>query len=150
MQVFNEYSLTMVEKQLLKQYLNATLNGEKMILLGAQEISEKLDLSRPRIYAILTNLQSKGILEKFKRKGFVLTNKGETLIHEINHREKIMETYFFQELDLPLEKATEEASNLSIYTSSDLINSLCNKIGMPKVCPHGIPIDHELASHKLI
>ena len=147
MQVSEEYSLTMVEKELLKEYLNATLNNEKIIILGAQEISEKLDLSRPRVYAILTNLESKGILEKFKRKGFLLTEKGESLIHEINHREKILETYFYQELEFSLEQATEEASNLSIYTSSFLINALCEKIGMPKVCPHGITIYHNIPSH---
>ena len=147
MQVSEEYSLTMVEKELLKEYLSATLKNEKIIILGAQEISEKLDLSRPRVYAILINLESKGILEKFKRKGFLLTEKGESLIHEINHSEKILETYFFQELDFPLEQASEEASNLSIYTSSHLINALCEKIGMPNVCPHGIAINHNTLTH---
>ena len=147
MQVFREYSLTMVEKELMKEFLNATLQGDKIIILGAQEISGKLKLSRPRAYAILINLESKGILEKFKRKGFLLTSKGENLIHEINHREKILETYFYKELQFPLENAMEEASSLSIYASSFLINTLCDKIGMPKVCPHGIAINHDLSTH---
>ena len=137
----------MVEKETMKIFLNATLNGDKIIMLSAQEISEKLNLSRPRSYAILMNLDSKGILEKFKRKGFVLTKRGENLIHELNHREKILETYFYQELKFSLEEAVEEASNLSIYASSHLINTLCNKIGMPTVCPHGIAIDHDLSTH---
>ena len=81
MQVFKEYSLTMVEKEALKEFLSAKLNKEKIIVLGAEEISKKLKLSRPRVYAILMNLEAKGILEKFKRKGFILTSRGETLIH---------------------------------------------------------------------
>ena len=65
MQVFKEYSLTMVEKEALKEFLSAKLNKEKIIVLGAEEISKKLKLSRPRVYAILMNLEAKGILEKF-------------------------------------------------------------------------------------
>lgn len=137
----------MVEKEAMKIFLNATLQGEKMIILSAQEISEKLSLSRPRAYAILTNLVSKNILAKKKRKGFILTERGENLIHELNHREKILETYFYQELKFSLENAVEEASNLSLYASSHLINVLCDKVGMPNVCPHGIAIDHNLSTH---
>lgn len=147
LQIHQAYSLTMVEKETLKIFLNATLHGDKMIILSAQEISEQINLSRPRAYAILTNLVSKDILEKFKRKGFILTQKGEELIHELNHREKVLETYMYQVLKLPLDKATDEASNLSLYASSFLINTLCDRINMPKVCPHGIPIDHNISSH---
>ena len=93
------------------------------------------------------NLESKEVLKKFKRKGFILTEKGEISMYELNHGEKILETYFYQELNLSLENATMEASNLSLYVSSLLINTLCDKIGMPTVCPHGIVINHDLSSH---
>ena len=147
MKIYQEYSLTIVEKELLKQFINATLNGDKFIILGAQEISKILNLSRPRIYAILKNLESKKILEKFKRKGFILTNKGENLIHELIHREKILETYFFQELGFSIENSVDEASTISMYISSFLINSLCERLHMPKVCPHGFKISHDLSTH---
>lgn len=147
LQVFKQYSLTMIEKETLKIFLDATLHGEKIIILSAQEISKKLELSRPRAYAILKNLVEKGILKKLQRKGFILTSKGENVIHILNHREKILETYFYQELNLSLDKAGDEASNLSLYTSSLLINTLCEQIGMPKACPHGMAIDHDELAH---
>ena len=190
MQVFKEYCLTMVEKETLKIFLKATLNGDKIIILSAQDISEQLlssqsdkvdcpkksngestpimnkstrsgkkssksgkktrkgFISRPRAYAILKNLESKEILENYERKGFVLTDKGETLIHESKVK-KILETYFYQVLKFSLEDASNEASSLSIYSSSLLINTLCERVGMPKECPHGIPITHDLDTHKL-
>ena len=138
----------MVEKETLKEFLDAKLKGDKIIMLGAQEISLKLNFSRPRAHAVLKNLESKKILEKFKRKGFILTTKGENLIHELRHREKILETYFYKELGFPLDKAVDESAALSIYSSSFLINTLCEKLGMPDECPHGISIKHDLSAHR--
>jgi len=57
-------------------------------------------------------------LKKYKRKGFILTNRREKLIDDLSHREKVLESFFHEDFNLSLEIAVEEAAILSIYVNS--------------------------------
>ena len=132
----------------MKVFLNAILDGKKLVLIGAQELANEMNFSRPRAYAVLKQLVNKSLLEKYKRKGFILTSKGESLMHKLVHREKILEVYFYKNLNFDLEEAQREASSLCIFADSLLINKLCEITGVPNVCPHGVPIQHDVSSHE--
>ena len=127
MKVFQEFNITIVEKEILKEFLNERKKGKKVIILGAQEISDQSQQSRPRAYAILKNLEGKKFLEILKGKGFMLTSTGEQLVNEIKYRENVLKTFFLKNLNFSELMAEEEASALSIYVSTYLIEAFNKK-----------------------
>lgn len=146
-------NLTSIEKETLKVFLQLKQSNAPLMLVGAEELSQILtenihDISRPRAYAILSKLEEKGFLQKIKRKGFTLTDKGLQVLKELQHRIKILETYFYKELNMPLESdepftsASKEASRLVLHVSFEFIEILCEQLENPRTCPHDIEIPH--------
>ena len=138
-----DINLTQIEKKTLLLFFDLKRSKASVILIGAQKLSNSLELSRPRAYAILSKLVEKEILEKIDRKGFTLTKYGHRVVNELIHRMKILETYLYQELEMkPLERAEKEALQMVLCTSYELIEILCKKLDKPEKCPHDIKIPH--------
>ena len=137
--------LTQIEKETLRVYIKLKRDrNQDEIIVGAQELSENIDVTRPRAYAILLQLENKGVLVNKKRKGFTVSAKGEDLLNDLLHRLKILELFFYQELGMTLENASSEASNLAIHISDEMNTIICEKLGKPNVCPHDIKIPHKI------
>lgn len=136
--------LTFIEKEAMKEYLKLKQRNAPLMLIGPKKMGDALDLSRPRAYAILSKLEEKKILQKIERKGFILTDLGKYVLNELTHRTKILEIFFFNELGMDLESATDEASNLVLDASFNLISILCDRLGKPRTCPHNIEIPHQV------
>ncbi|MHA2502788.1 MAG: metal-dependent transcriptional regulator [Candidatus Kariarchaeaceae archaeon] len=142
-----EFDLTTVEKEVMREFIRLQISKAPVVLLGAEEVSQLLssrghEISRPRAYAILSRLEEKGILQKIKRKGFVPTEYGARVLRELLHRTKILEVYLNQELGMPLELASQEATELVLHVSFILVEILCKKLGKPVSCPHDTEIPH--------
>jgi len=149
--------LTPIQKEVISQYIKKIRDGNKIPLLGPKEISELVmnerkikytlqndiqSFSKPRAYVILQELEKENILKHISRKGFELTDEGRRITNELIHRTELLETYFYQELGLPLDTAEKDAQNTVLEVSIELISSICDILGQPKYCPHGYTIPH--------
>ncbi len=134
--------LTLIEKQALIIFLGMYEKKAPVILLGANELGSALKLSRPRAYAIMKQLESKEILTKYGRKGFIPTELGEKVIKSLSFRHKILEHFFYTELGMKLEQAHVESFNLVLHVSDTLIECIAKKINYPETCPHNIEIPY--------
>lgn len=139
--VIEDLKLTFIEKETMNEYLRQKQQKVDQIRLGAQSLANKLNVTRPRAYAILSKLEEKRILENKERK-FILTSYGLQLLNEFEHRLKILETFFHDEMGMELSDAFEEASQLVIHVSYNFIDILCGKMGKPVACPHNYKIPH--------
>ena len=150
--------LTPIQKEVISQYIHKIRDGNKIPLLGPKELSELVvahrkvkyqtkseiqSFSKPRAYVILQELEQENILQHIPRKGFELTDEGRRITNELIHRTELLETYFYQELGLPLDTAERDAQNTALEVSIDLISSICDILGQPKYCPHGYSIPHD-------
>ncbi|MCY3410612.1 MAG: metal-dependent transcriptional regulator [Candidatus Heimdallarchaeota archaeon] len=133
--------LTFNEKETMRYFLQLEYEKKNKII-KATELTDIIDFSRPRAYAVLSKLEEKKIVDKVGRKGFQLTEFGNEVLMEFEHRFKILETYFHDELNMELEMAMHEASALVLHVSYDFIKILCNKMDRPKFCPHNLEIHH--------
>ena len=149
--------LTPIQKEVISQYIQKIRDGNKIPLIGPKEISQLVmnerktkyqsqneiqSFSKPRAYVIFQELEKENILKHIPRKGFELTDEGRRITNELIHRTELLETYFYQELGLPLEIAEKDAQNTVLEVSIDLISSICDILGQPKYCPHGYTIPH--------
>jgi len=132
---FVKLDFTKVEKESLSVYLQRRMT-KRNPLLGASDLGEQLGVSRPRAYAIQKQLEKKGVLHNDKGQGFHLTGKGEVILDSLQHRWKVLETYFFTDVGLKLEKASEEAMNILLHISEEFLEKICEKLDIPSFCPH--------------
>ena len=119
--------LTSAEKKVVIELVKLKSLEPSIFIIGAQKLSFLLKVSRSRSYNILLRLTEKGILEKFERKGFILTNGGNFMINDLCYRKKVLETFFTNILSLSSKKANNEASDLCLFVNSKIISAIDNK-----------------------
>ncbi len=137
-----ESSLTFMETLALLEFLKLEESKNPLLLLTPQNLATALEVSVPRAYAILKQLETKNLVTKYPRKGFLLTVRGEDTLRLFVHRHRVLETYFVAKLRMELEAACKEAARLALHSSEMLIAKMCEAIGQPVICPHGHEIPH--------
>ena len=134
--------MTTVEKDVIRQYIIKIREGDTDPLIGPTEMGKLMDFSKPRAYAIMDKLEEMRILDKIDRKGFFLTPFGKQIVNELIHRTKVLETYFHRELGVDLEIAENDAQNVVLHISVELVDKICHIMGQPTTCPHNYIIPH--------
>lgn len=147
-----DLDLTPVEKKVMLIF-HRKKQGGKLLLLGATELKNEYTrlgkddlekhITRQRAHAILAKMEEKDILRRIERKGFTLSEYGERVLIEFEHRFKILETYCYDELEMDIKSSENEAIALLLHVSHDFIAKLCKKMGKPISCPHNVKIPHD-------
>ncbi len=140
----DELPLTYMETLALLEFLKLKEAEDPLQLLTPQNLSQQVNVSVPRAYALLKQLESKNLVKKYPRKGFLLTEEGKRVLQVLVHRHRVLETYFVKILQMTLIEACEEATRLALHSSETLIARLCDAVGQPGECPHGKSIPHVL------
>ena len=120
-------SLTGTEKRAIIELVKLKFQKPSIFIVGAQNLSFIINVSRSRAYKVLIGLSEKGILEKFERKGFILTKKGKIIMHDLCYRKKVLEIFFKETLLLSSKEAGTDASDLCLFVSSKIISALDKK-----------------------
>ena len=117
-------SLTGTEKKAVIELVKLKFQKPSIFIIGAQNLSFILNVSRSRAYKVLIGLTEKGILEKFERKGFILTKKGKIIINDLCYRKKVLENFFTETLSLSSKEASTDASDLCLFVNSKIISAI--------------------------
>ena len=120
-------NLTLVEKKAIVELVKLKSRKPSIFIIGAQNLSFLLKVSRSRAYKILLRLKEKGILEKFERKGFILTKKGKMMLNELCYHKKVLEIFFTKTLSLSTNISSNEASDLCLFVNSKIISAIDEK-----------------------
>ena len=120
-------NLTFVEKKAVIELVKLKSQKPSIFIIGAQNLSFFLNVSRSRAYKILLGLTEKGLLEKFERKGFILTKKGKLIINDLCYRKKILERFFTEILTLSANDSKNDASDLCLFVNSEIIKAIDEK-----------------------
>jgi len=128
-----EKSLTPAESEYLKLiYTKQVEEGRK---LRSSEIARFFNVHPATITDIFRKLTDKGLTRYKRYYGVELTEKGITEAQRLLRKQRILETLFVGHLKYDIQKSRIEASNIALYCSKELINSICQTYGHPKTCP---------------
>jgi DtxR family Mn-dependent transcriptional regulator len=115
------------------------------------EIATYMMVSAGSATAMVKRLAEMGLVHHVPYQGIRLTELGEKLAKQMTRAHRILENFLVHELGLPWNDVHELACKLEHYISDDIINRIDRKLGNPKFCPHGNPVDADVPdpSHRL-
>ena len=133
-----DLELTRREVEYLRVVKELSSNNKEIVHI--YEIASRLNVKKSTVVETLQKLKTKGLIEYIPKRGVKLSDKGHAIIRKIERNHRILEYFFVQYLNIPLDRACKEASKIDIYISDDVINRICKLLGHPSRCPHGHPI----------
>ena len=111
-----------------------------------KEIAARMQVSPPAVTEMIKRMQSENLILKDKKKGYLLTDIGLTLVSELYRKHRLIEVFLVHHLDYTSDQIHEEAEVLEHTVSDFFVERLESMLGFPKTCPHGgtIPAKGEL------
>ncbi len=114
--------------------------GEGSKKVTTKAISEKLRVSPPSVTAMTRKLAERKLLIHKLYHGVKLTKAGEKVALEMIRHHRLIELYLQEALGVPWDKVHEEAEKWEHLISEDIEDRMDEKLGFPKVDPHGAQI----------
>lgn len=103
-------------------------------------LAERFGYSPATVTGMLKKLAGKGWVAYEPYRGVTLTESGRNIAVEVIRHHRLLETYLFKELEVPWERAHEEAERLEHALSEYLEERIDEVLGHPTVNPYGAPI----------
>jgi DtxR family Mn-dependent transcriptional regulator len=107
------------------------------------ELATYMTVSPGSVTTMVKKLQELGLVNHEKYQGIRLTPMGEQLAKQLTRTHRILEVFLVDMLELPWNDVHELACKLEHYLPDDLIRRIERKLGHPKTCPHGNPVNPE-------
>ena len=92
------------------------------------DIAQKMNCTKPSVNKAINNLKSKGLLNYEAYGEIELTDEGEDLAKKILEAYDIVYVFFKDVLNLPEEKAKDEAEKMKFAISDNTINELARYV----------------------
>ncbi len=115
--------------------------GDPSVRIKTTAVAEKVGLSPSTTSERLRRMALKGLVLYEPRRGVNLSPKGLLFLTKIVWKEALLEIVLVR-AGVPLEKACRAAKLMAIGFSDDAARVLCNTLGHPRYCPHGLKIPH--------
>jgi DtxR family Mn-dependent transcriptional regulator len=109
----------------------------------AARVAEALGVSRTAVGEMLKRLTADGLLERGSGRELALTLAGTARAEQVIRRNRIVERFLTDELELDTAEAHEHAARIAAAFTEDMIERLHAKLGYPERCPHGWPVAPE-------
>lgn len=100
-------------------------------------LAEAIGVSAPTASEMIKKLRGLGYLED---DGLELSEKGKMVARELVSKHRIWETFLIDHLGYGWEEVHEDAEMLESVAGDKLYERLNDRLGRPKLCPHGKPI----------
>jgi DtxR family Mn-dependent transcriptional regulator len=104
------------------------------------ELAERLGVTPGSVSAMLRKLADVGLIEHEPYRGARLTAQGRDVALEVLRHHRLLELFLAEELGMPWDRVHAEAEVLEHVLSEDLEELIAERLGDPRVDPHGDPI----------
>ncbi|HVP19477.1 MAG TPA: metal-dependent transcriptional regulator [Spirochaetia bacterium] len=134
-----------MESPIVEEYLEAIYKlhqeGKK---LGTTELGKELAVSPASATEMMDRLVDKGLAEKSRDRGIVLTRRGKKAALELIRKHRISERFLVDVLGMDWKDVHEEACKLEHVLSSEVESRMEAMLTNAETCPHGHPIPDRL------
>jgi DtxR family Mn-dependent transcriptional regulator len=126
----------------MEDYLKAiyTLSEETGERVSTSQLAEYLDVTPPTVTSMTAKLAERGLVEREKYKGALLTADGEVVALEVIRHHRLLESFLADRLDYDWSEVHDEADRLEHHVSDRLVRRIADALDQPGVDPHGDPI----------
>jgi DtxR family Mn-dependent transcriptional regulator len=107
----------------------------------AARVAEMLGVSRASAGEMLKRLEAEGLVERGEHKEAILTRAGRRRAEKVVRRHRIIERLLTDFMGYTAAEAHVHADELGDTFSDEMIERMDEKLGHPKRCPHGWPVD---------
>lgn len=130
--------LTPVAQDYLKVIWSATEWGDPPITTTG--LARRFDTTSANVSVTLRRLESHGLLSYQPYRPAELTELGQRLAVAMVRRHRLLETFLATELGYAWDEVHDEAERLEHAVSEELLRRIDDRLGHPRVDPHGDPI----------
>jgi DtxR family Mn-dependent transcriptional regulator len=111
--------------------------------VSTNDLAERLGVTPGSASAIVRKLSEVGLVEHEPYHGVRPTQKGRRVALEVLRHHRLIELFLAEELGMPWDRVHAEAEVLEHAISEDLEQLIADRLGHPKLDPHGDPIPTE-------
>jgi DtxR family Mn-dependent transcriptional regulator len=108
--------------------------------VSTNDLAERLGVTPGSASAMVRKLSEVGLVEHEPYHGVRLTKKGRRVALEVLRHHRLIELFLAEELGMPWDRVHAEAEVLEHAISEDLEQLIADRLGHPKLDPHGDPI----------
>jgi DtxR family transcriptional regulator, Mn-dependent transcriptional regulator len=127
----------------VQDYLKAlyleSMDGERRFI-ATNAVAHRLEVSAASATNMLKKLATMGYVNHVPYRGAELTDSGRRVALEVVRHHRLLETYLAEALDVPWDQVHDEAEVLEHVLSEQLEQRISERLGHPRVDPHGHPI----------
>ncbi len=113
-------------------------NDEPYISTSA--LAEVMHVSAPAVTRMVQRLKQAGYLEHEPYRGVYLTPAGEREALMSIRRHRLVEVFLVKVMKFGWHEVHDQADELGVIISDDVVNRMDKMAGFPRRCPHGEPI----------
>lgn len=126
----------------VEEYVEGIFRLQKEVdRVSTGEVATYMCVSAGSASTMVKKLAELGLVQHAPYQGIRLTELGEKVAKQLTRAHRILEVFLVDHLELPWNDVHELACKLEHYISEDVIARIDAKIGHPKVCPHGNPVN---------
>src|SRR4051794_18641010 len=107
---------------------------------STNDLAARLSVTPASVSAMVKKLAEAGLVEHVPYHGVRLTRAGERVALGVIRRHRLLELFLAEALEVPWEQVHGEAERLEHAVSDELAELIAQKLGDPRVDPHGDPI----------
>ncbi|MBM7643071.1 metal-dependent transcriptional regulator [Streptococcus loxodontisalivarius] len=111
--------------------------GERGSKITNKLIAELMQVSAPAVSEMVKKMLTQEWIVKDKVAGYLLTDKGLSLVTDLYRKHRLIELFLIQHLNYSTDEIHEEAEVLEHTVSDHFIDRLEILLGNPDFCPHG-------------
>jgi DtxR family transcriptional regulator, Mn-dependent transcriptional regulator len=114
----------------------------------AAHVAQLLGVSRPAGTEMIGRLEEAGFVRRGEHRDVLLTPEGRAAADSALRRQRILECFVTQTLGYGLEECYERAREIASGFGDEALERVWASLGSPERCPHGWPVDPQLARHE--
>jgi Mn-dependent DtxR family transcriptional regulator len=109
----------------------------------ASRVAEMLGVSRASAGEMLKRLEADGLVERGEQKEAILTPTGIERAEKVVRKHRLIERFLTDFMGYTAAESHVHADELGDTFSEDMVERINERLGKPKRCPHGWPVDPE-------
>ncbi|MCX7800010.1 MAG: metal-dependent transcriptional regulator [Fimbriimonadales bacterium] len=134
------------ETQSIEEYVEGIYRlQEDVHRVTTGQVAEYMAVSPGSATTMIKRLHELGYVRHQPYQGLTLTEQGRALALRLVRAHRVLEVYLQRSLGLDWHEVHDIACRLEHHLSDEQIDMIWEKIGRPRTCPHGNPVEVEAA-----